>query len=145
MTYGKDKERVRREKVRNPDKAKYYIHDAIKSVLPSCKNPADLRLSLEKHGIEIEYKWKRTVKEIEGVSFRYGNVCFKGSEVDRKFSFGNLKKEFQKNIIEENKLAEEAYLLELAVQKAKRDAEEKDPKEAEVKLRQPNAILLLRA
>jgi hypothetical protein len=82
LTYGKDKERVKREKLRNPDKAKYYIHDAIKSVLSSCKNPADLRFSLEKYGIEIDYKFKRGSNEIEGVSFRYGNIAFKGSEVD---------------------------------------------------------------
>ncbi|MBP9481561.1 MAG: relaxase/mobilization nuclease domain-containing protein [Parabacteroides sp.] len=125
LTYGKDKDRVKREKLRNPDKAKYYIHDAIKSVLPSCKNPADLRFSLEKYGIEIDYKFKRGSNEIEGVSFRYENVAFKGSEVDRKYSFGNLKKEFQKNLLEENKQIEEAYLQQQAEQKAKQEAEEK--------------------
>ncbi|MDH6313002.1 hypothetical protein M2137_001789 [Parabacteroides sp. PFB2-10] len=110
LTYGSGKEKVKREKLKNPDKAKYYIHDAIKSVLPVCKNAFDLRLSLEKHGIEVEYKWKRTVKEIEGVSFRYGGVAFKDSEIDRKFSFGNLKKEFLKNLLEENKRIEELHL-----------------------------------
>ena len=125
LTYGKDKDRVKREKLRTPDKAKYYIHDAIKSVLPSCKNPADLRFSLEKYGIEIDYKFKRGSNEIEGVSFRYENVAFKGSEVDRKYSFGNLKKEFQKNLLEENKQIEEAYLQQQAEQKAKQEAEEK--------------------
>lgn len=123
LTYGKDKERVKREKLRNPDKAKYYIHDAIKSVLSSCKNPADLRFSLEKYGNEIDYKFKRGSNEIEGVSFRYGNIAFKGSEVDRKYSFGNLKKEFQKNLLEENKQIEEAYLRQQAEQKAKQEAE----------------------
>lgn len=125
LTYGKDKERVKREKLRNPDKAKYYIHDAIKSVLPSCKNPADLRFGLEKYGIEIDYKFKRGSNEIEGVSFRYENVAFKGSEVDRKYSFGNLKKEFHKNLLEENKQIEEAYLQQQAEQKAKQEVEEK--------------------
>lgn len=112
LTYGKGKEKVKREKLNNPDKVKYYIHDAIKSVLPSCKNPADLRLKLEKLGIEIEYKWKRTAKEIEGVSFRHDGIAFKGSEVDRKFSFGNLKKEFLKNILDEDRRMEEKYQKE---------------------------------
>jgi hypothetical protein len=125
LTYGKDKERGKREKLREPDKAKYYIHDAIKSVLPGCKTPNDLRYNLQKFGIELEYKHKRTTSEIEGVSFWYGNISFKGSQVDRKFSFGNLKKEFQKNIIEENKLAEEAYLRELEEQKARQEVENK--------------------
>lgn len=119
LTYGNGKEKVKREKLKNPDKAKYYIHDAIKSVLPVCKNAFDLRLSLEKHGIEVEYKWKRTVKEIEGVSFLYGGVAFKGSEVDRKFSFGNLKKEFLKNILDEDRWMEEKY------QEERKDAEQK--------------------
>jgi hypothetical protein len=98
LTYGEGKEKVRREKLDNPDKAKYYIHDSIKLVLTNCKNLADLRFSLQKFGIEIEYKYKRTTNEIEGVSFRYNNICFKGSQIDRKFSYGNLKKEFEKNI-----------------------------------------------
>lgn len=98
LTYGKGKDRVKREKLNDPDKVKYYIHDAIKAVMPDCKIPADLRFSLKKYGIEIEYKYKRTTNEIEGVSFRYNDIAFKGSGIDRKFSFGNLKKEFEKNI-----------------------------------------------
>ncbi|MDU1891978.1 MAG: relaxase/mobilization nuclease domain-containing protein [Dysgonomonas sp.] len=98
LTYGKGKEKVKREKLGNPDKVKYYIYDAIKSVLPTCKTPADLRFALQKFGIEFDYKHKKTTNEIEGVSFRYNNVAFKGSQIDRKFSFGNLKKEFEKNI-----------------------------------------------
>ena len=125
LTYGKDKEKVKREKLKNPDKIKYYIHDTIKSVLPNCKNPADLRFGLEKHGVGIDYKFKRDSNEIQGVSFKYENIAFKGSEVDRKYSFGNLKKEFQKNLLEENKRIEEAYLKQQAEQKAKQEAEEK--------------------
>jgi len=97
LTYGEGKARVKREKLRNPDKTKYYIYDAIKSVLPDCKVPADLRFGLQKFGIELDYKFKRGTNEIEGVSFRYEDVSFKGSQVDRKFSYGNLKKEFEKN------------------------------------------------
>ncbi len=132
LTYGKDKEKVKREKLKNPDKIKYYIHDAIKSVLPNCKNPADLRFALEKHGVEIDYKFKRGTNEIQGVSFRYENIAFKGSEVDRKYSFGNLKKEFQKNILEENKRIEEANLRQQAKQKAKLEADERTRKDDEI-------------
>jgi hypothetical protein len=35
--------------------------------------------------------------QVEGISFRYGDFSFKGSQVDRKFSYGNLKKVFQRN------------------------------------------------
>ncbi len=133
LTYGKDKERVKREKLRNPDKAKYYIHDAIKSVLPDCKTPNDLRYNLQKFGIELEYKHKRTSSEIEGVSFRYGNVSFKGSEVDRKYSFGNIKKELDKNIEESKKRGEEELLWEQMEQKVRQEATLKVKQEAEEK------------
>lgn len=100
LTYGEGKDRVKREKLNSPDKVKYYIYDAIKSVLPNCKTSNDLQCNLQKLGIEVDYKFKRTSGEIEGVSFRYDNISFKGSQVDRKYSFGNLKKEFEKNLEE---------------------------------------------
>ncbi|WP_165027044.1 relaxase/mobilization nuclease domain-containing protein [Dysgonomonas sp. ZJ279] len=112
LTYGEGKEKVKREKLDNPDKVKYYIHDAIKEVLPTCKNPADLRFSLQKFGIEIDYKYKRTTNEIEGVSFRYENIAFKGSQIDRKFSFGNLQKEFLNNIEVQKKQVEQVQIQE---------------------------------
>ena len=97
LTYGKGKEKVKREKLDNPDKVKYKVHDAIKAVLPYCKGSDELKILLEKIGIETEFKLKRTTGEIEGISFRYGDIAFKGSQIDRKFSYGNLKKEFEKN------------------------------------------------
>ncbi len=93
--------------------------------MPDCKNPADLRFALEKHGIEIDYKFKRGSNKIQGASFKYENIVFKGSEVDRKYNFGNLQKEFQKDLLKENKQIEEAYLQQQAEQKAKLEAEEK--------------------
>lgn len=125
LTYGEGKERVKREKLKNPDKAKYYIYDAIKSVLPDCRTPADLRFGLKKFRIELDYKVKRTSNEIEGVSLRYGNVSFKGSQIDRKFSYGNLKKEFDKNIEEVKKQGREEYLQESAEEKERQATKNK--------------------
>ncbi|MFV0482822.1 MAG: hypothetical protein ACK5MG_01820 [Bacteroidales bacterium] len=39
-----------------------------------------------------DYKRKRPTGEVEGISFRHNNISYKGSKVDRKFSFGNIKK-----------------------------------------------------
>lgn len=137
LTYGKGKDRVKREKLNNPDKVKYYIHDAIKAVLPTCKIPADLTFALQKFGIEVEYKHKRTTREIEGVSFRYNNIAFKGSQIDRKFSFGNLKKEFEKNIEKSKKQAREEYLQTLAKEKVRKEATKKAKQQAESKPKTP--------
>ena len=75
--------------------------------------------------IETDFKLKRTSNEIEGISFCYGKICFKGSEIDRKFSYANLQKEFQKNIeMQENnekRLKEIQNKLNEAEQKMKKN------------------------
>ncbi len=108
LTYGKGKEKVKREKLNNPDRVKYQIHDAVKLVLPYCKNENELQTLLQRAGIETEFKLRRTTGEIEGISFRYNDIAFKGSQIDRRYSYGNLKKEFEKNRILEEKQAEMA-------------------------------------
>jgi hypothetical protein len=123
LTYGEGKDRVKREKLNSPDKVKYYIYDAIKAILPTCKNLADLRFGLKKFGIETEYKYKRTTFETEGVSFHYDNISFKGSQVDRKYSYGNLKKTIENNLEEMKRRGREEYLRELAEEKAKQQAQ----------------------
>jgi hypothetical protein len=125
LTYGEGKDRVKREKLRNPDAVKYLLYDIIKAILPYCTSETEFQNYLQSNSINVEFKLKRTTGEIEGISFRYDNVSFKGSKIDRKFSYGNLKREFQKNIIEENKRAEEAYLQQQMEQKAKQEANEK--------------------
>lgn len=136
LTYGKGKERVKREKLENPDKVKYYIYDAIKAVLPTCKIPADLTFALQQFGIEVQYKHRRTTKGIEGVSFRYNDIAFKGSQINRKFSFGNLKKVFERNIEEAKKQVREEYLQALEEQKARQEAIQKIKRETEDKVKQ---------
>ncbi len=130
LTYGEGKDRVKREKLNSPDKVKYYIYDAIKSILPSCKNLVDLRFGLQKFNIETEYKYKRTAFKAEGISFQYNNISFKGSQIDRKFSFGNLKKEFERNLEEAKRQGREEYLRELAQEQARQKVVEKTKQEA---------------
>jgi hypothetical protein len=61
---------------------------------------------------------------MEGISFQYNNISFKGSEVDRKYSFGNLKKEIEKNLEEMKRRGREEYLRELAEEKVRQEAKQ---------------------
>lgn len=131
LTYGEGKEKVKREKLNDPDRAKYYIYDAIKAVLPYCQSPNDLKSFLKQAGIETEFKLRRTTGEVEGISFRFNDIAFKGSEVDRKFSYANLKKVFKENLEEAKKQIYEEYLQKLAEQKMQQEAEQKAKREAE--------------
>jgi len=47
---------------------------------------------LKKLGIDVQYKYRSATEEKQGISFSLGEQCFKGSKVDRNFSFGNLEK-----------------------------------------------------
>lgn len=127
LTYGKGKDRVKREKLRNPDAVKYLLHDIIKAILPYCTNEKEFQSYLLSKGINVEFKHKRTSGEIEGISFNYDDVSFKGSQIDRKFSYGNLKKEFEKNLQESQrqKLLEQEREIE---QKRIRQEKEEEKK-----------------
>lgn len=87
-----------------------------------------MKILLEKIGIETEFKFRKTTGEIEGITFSHNNISFKGSQIDRKFSYGNLKKEFFKNQQpQENDIREEQ---KQTTERAKKQAVEKPKAES---------------
>ena len=53
------KANVRRERLREPDKTRYEIHDAIKGCLPKCKSWNELEGKLREQGINVRYKYRK--------------------------------------------------------------------------------------
>lgn len=90
LTYGKGKENVNVQKLKGAEQTKYEIYHAIKDALPKAKSWQQLEGSLKQKGISIEYKRKGQTDEVQGISFKKGEHCFKGSEIDRKFSYSKL-------------------------------------------------------
>lgn len=90
LTYGKGKEKVNVEKLKGAEQTKYEIYYAIKNILPKAKSWQQFEQALGKQGISIEYKYKGQTDEVQGVSFKKGEHSFKGSDVDRKFSYSKL-------------------------------------------------------
>ena len=86
------------------DKVKYQIHDQIVANLPKCRTYEELEKWLQQASITIRYKYRSGAEElpenIQGVLFEKNDIAFKGSEIDRKFSHANLKKELGKNMSE---------------------------------------------
>ena len=83
------KDDVRRERLREPDKTKYEIYDAIKGNLPKCKNWNELEGKLREQGIGIRYKYCGNTDRKQGVMFSKNGFEFSGSKIDRAFSFTN--------------------------------------------------------
>ncbi len=60
--------------------------------LHNCKNLTELKLLLEKQGIETLYKYKGQTTELQGISFKIGEFRYKGDTIDRNFSLKNLQR-----------------------------------------------------
>ncbi len=89
-----NKENVKRHRLREPDKTKYEIYDAIRNALPRCCNWNDLTSVLRKQGINTEFKHKGFTSTIEGVKFSKNDYTFRGSKVDKAFSYSKLNRHF---------------------------------------------------
>lgn len=88
------KESVRREHLREPDKTKYEIYDAIKTSLSNCGNWDDLKLRLKEYGIAMRYKYCGSTNQKQGVLFSKNGFEFSGSKIDRLFSYSKLNRHF---------------------------------------------------
>lgn len=88
------KESVRRERLREPDKTKYEIYDAIKTSLPDCGNWNDLELRLKERGIAMRYKYCSSTNQKQGVLFSKNGFEFSSSKIDRQFSYSKLNRHF---------------------------------------------------
>jgi len=88
----KDLKLTNYQALRNSEVNKYKIYEAIMVALPVCKTMKELENKLQLRGIETQYKYKGQISEKQGVSFKMGDYSFKGSQVDRQFSLGNLEK-----------------------------------------------------
>lgn len=90
LTYGKGKENVNVQKLKGAEQTKYEIYHEVRAILPKAKNWQQFEEALKQQGISIEYKYKGQTDEVQGISFKKGEHSFKGSDVDRKFSYGKL-------------------------------------------------------
>jgi hypothetical protein len=93
----KGKENVNRSRLKEPDKTKYEIYDALKATLPKCRNWKDLHTELKKHGITISFKNKGNTGEVQGIRFEKNCYVFNGSKIDRQFSYSKIDFQLKQN------------------------------------------------
>jgi len=92
---GKGKEKVTRQALRGNDRLRYAIHDALKSIMARAMTWKQVETMLAGQGIAIHYKYRSGTNEVQGISFEKDNVKFKGSAIDRKFSFAEMEKQLR--------------------------------------------------
>jgi hypothetical protein len=97
LYYSTGKENVKQHRLKEPDKSRYEIYEALKMVIPKCQNWKQLARELDKVGIKTEFKTKGNTSAVEGVKFRKGAYTFNGSKVDRMFSYSKIDYRLKQN------------------------------------------------
>lgn len=99
LTFSEGKENVKIEKLHRPDKVKYTVYEAVKTVLEGCTSLTELaeRLTGKEIVTVFVHRGGDPQKEIQGITFTKDNLTFKASKIDRKFSYANLCKTIERN------------------------------------------------
>lgn len=88
----KDISHIQIHAMSEPEQVRYRIYSAITSSLKGCPDLDELARRLKVRGVETVIKFRSGTREPQGISFKVGDFCFKGSAVDRRFSLANLQK-----------------------------------------------------
>ena len=91
LTFGKDKSKVRRERLKNKDAVKYRLYDEITAALEDSLSWQELRKALLAKGITFDLI-KNADGSIRGVTFTdtRHNITYAGSKIDRSLSFAKI-------------------------------------------------------
>lgn len=91
LTYGTDKSKTNTHKLRNAERAKYEIHNAVKDALKVTGSWQKFKNELAKRGVHLEFvnKDKERTK-VQGIRFCKDGYSFKGTQISRDYSFGKL-------------------------------------------------------
>lgn len=91
LTYGQGKELVNVQKLKGAERTKHEIYHAVKMALLMAKDWQQFDHIMNLQEVFIQYKKRGQTDEVQGISFKKGDYSFKGSEVDRQFSYSKLK------------------------------------------------------
>ena len=97
LYFAPGKDDVKQDRLRGKDKTKYEIYNTVKDSLKTSKNWNELEKSLKEKGVELQFKYKGKTDVVQGILFTKDNITFKGSEVDRKFSYSKLEQQMKDN------------------------------------------------
>lgn len=97
LYFATGKENVKEHRLKKPDKTKYEIYNALKALVPICRDWKQLTTELQKVGVNTEFKTKGNSDEIQGVRFEKNGYLFNGSKVDKMFSYSKIDYELKQD------------------------------------------------
>ena len=90
LYFATGKEQVKGYRLKEPDKTKYEIYQALKAEIVRCKNWKSLLAHLKKQDIDVHFKYKGNSQEVQGIILEKNGYHFNGSKVDRGFSYSKI-------------------------------------------------------
>ena len=97
MYFADGKEKVKERRLKEPDKTKYEIYQALKTEIAWCRNWKTLFSHLKEQDIDVRFKYKGNSQEVQGIIFEKNGYLFNGSKVDRSFSYSKIDFALQQN------------------------------------------------
>ena len=97
LYFSDGKEKVKEHRLKEPDKTKYEIYQALKTEITRCREWKDLLAYLKKQDIDVRFKYKGNSQEVQGIIFEKNGYHFNGSKVDRNFSYSKIDFALQQN------------------------------------------------
>ena len=97
LYFADGKEKVKEYRLKEPDKTKYEIYQALKTEIARCRDWTTLLSHLGKQNIGVLFKYKGNSQEVQGIIFEKNGYHFNGSKVDRGFSYSKIDFALQQN------------------------------------------------
>lgn len=91
------KVKVNSLRLKEPDKSKYEIYEALKICIGKCKSWDELEKVLKWQGIEVRFKYKEKTEDIQGVIFTKNGYSHNGSKVDKQYSYSKVISQLSEN------------------------------------------------
>ena len=97
LYFASGKEKVKENRLREPDKTKYEIYNSLKIIVPHSHSWEQAIRALKDQNIGVTFKFKGKTDEIQGVIFDKNGYSITGSKVDRQFSYSKIDHQLRVN------------------------------------------------
>jgi hypothetical protein len=97
LYFAQGKENVKVHRLKEPDKTKYEIYNTLKVAVPKCRNWDGLKKELQKQAVSMNFKYRGSTDEVQGVRFERNGYTFNGSKIDRQFSYSKIDYQLKQN------------------------------------------------
>jgi hypothetical protein len=97
LYFASGKEKVKENRLREPDKTKYEIYNTLKTIVPHSQSWEQVIRALKDQNVGVTFKFKGKTDEIQGVIFDKNGYSITGSKVDRQFSYSKIDQQLRAN------------------------------------------------